>query len=91
MEQVMGIEPTTSAWKAEVLPLYDTCISNCFAKVVGTFLTLDSIDVESHTIMITILSFVLIILSTFNVDTISIAVIMHIDFCLQSCIKGFVL
>jgi hypothetical protein len=25
MEQVMGIEPTASAWKAEVLPLYDTC------------------------------------------------------------------
>jgi hypothetical protein len=21
----MGIEPTASAWKAEVLPLYDTC------------------------------------------------------------------
>jgi len=22
----MGIEPTASAWKAEVLPLYDTCM-----------------------------------------------------------------
>ena len=26
MEQVVGIEPTTSAWKAEVLPLNYTCI-----------------------------------------------------------------
>ena len=24
MERVMGIEPTTSAWEAEVMPLYDT-------------------------------------------------------------------
>ena len=27
MEQVMGIEPTLSAWKAEVLPLNYTCTS----------------------------------------------------------------
>ena len=26
MEQVVGIEPTFSAWKAGVLPIYDTCI-----------------------------------------------------------------
>jgi hypothetical protein len=26
MEQVVGIEPTSSAWKAEVLPLNYTCI-----------------------------------------------------------------
>lgn len=26
LEQVMGVEPTFSAWKANVLPLYDTCI-----------------------------------------------------------------
>ena len=25
MEQVIGIEPTALAWKAKVLPLYDTC------------------------------------------------------------------
>ena len=24
MERVMGIEPTSSAWEAEVMPLYDT-------------------------------------------------------------------
>ncbi len=28
MERVMGIEPTTSAWKAEVLPLNYTRIKN---------------------------------------------------------------
>ncbi|CAI8699393.1 hypothetical protein EMIT074MI3_10006 [Bacillus licheniformis] len=28
MERVMGIEPTTSAWKAEVLPLNYTRISH---------------------------------------------------------------
>lgn len=27
MEQLMGIEPTLSAWKAEVLPLNYSCIS----------------------------------------------------------------
>ena len=27
MEQVMGIEPTLAAWKAEVLPLNYTCVS----------------------------------------------------------------
>ena len=27
-EQVMGIEPTYSAWKADVLPLNHTCILN---------------------------------------------------------------
>ena len=26
MEQVVGIEPTLPAWKAGVLPIYDTCI-----------------------------------------------------------------
>ena len=26
MEQVVGIEPTFPAWKAGVLPIYDTCI-----------------------------------------------------------------
>ena len=26
MEQMAGIEPAASAWKAEVLPLYDICI-----------------------------------------------------------------
>ncbi len=26
MEQVMGIEPTQSAWKAEILPLNYTCM-----------------------------------------------------------------
>jgi hypothetical protein len=25
MEQMAGIEPAASAWKAEVLPLYDIC------------------------------------------------------------------
>ena len=25
MEQVVGIEPTFPAWKAGVLPIYDTC------------------------------------------------------------------
>ena len=29
MEQMMGIEPTRSAWKAEVLPLNYICISLC--------------------------------------------------------------
>ena len=29
MEQMMGIEPTRSAWKAEVLPLNYICISYC--------------------------------------------------------------
>ena len=33
MEQVVGIEPTFPAWKAGVLPIYDTCILNF--KVVG--------------------------------------------------------
>ena len=28
MEQVMGIEPTCSAWKADILPLNYTCIFN---------------------------------------------------------------
>lgn len=27
MEQIAGIEPAASAWKAEVLPLYDICIN----------------------------------------------------------------
>ena len=27
LEQMAGIEPAASAWKAEVLPLYDICIS----------------------------------------------------------------
>ena len=26
MEQVKGLEPLSSAWKAEVIPLYDTCM-----------------------------------------------------------------
>ena len=26
MEQVVGIEPTFPAWKAGVLPIYDTCL-----------------------------------------------------------------
>ena len=26
MEQVVGIEPTLPAWKAGVLPIYDTCM-----------------------------------------------------------------
>ena len=26
LEQVVGIEPTFPAWKAGVLPIYDTCI-----------------------------------------------------------------
>ena len=26
MEQVVGFEPASSAWKAEVLPLNDTCV-----------------------------------------------------------------
>ena len=30
LERVMGIEPTQSAWKAEILPLNYTRISNCF-------------------------------------------------------------
>ena len=45
MEQVVGIEPTSSAWKAEVLPLNYTCIShsqfviiNYFLLIVNTFL-----------------------------------------------------
>ena len=29
LERVMGIEPTYSAWKADVLPLNHTCIYNC--------------------------------------------------------------
>ena len=32
IEQVMGIEPTYSAWKADVLPLNHTCISCCVQK-----------------------------------------------------------
>ena len=28
LERVIGIEPTASAWKAEVLPLYDTRLLN---------------------------------------------------------------
>ena len=27
MEQMAGIEPATSTWQAEVLPLYDICIN----------------------------------------------------------------
>ena len=27
MEQVVGIEPTFPAWKAGVLPIYDTCLN----------------------------------------------------------------
>ena len=27
LEQATGIEPAVSAWKAEVLPLYDTCLN----------------------------------------------------------------
>ncbi len=34
MERVMGIEPTTSAWKAEVLPLNYTRI-NCMGRLMG--------------------------------------------------------
>ena len=30
MERVMGVEPTSSAWKAEVLPLNYTRLSNFF-------------------------------------------------------------
>ena len=30
MERVMGIEPTCSAWKADILPLNYTCISIVF-------------------------------------------------------------
>ena len=36
MERVMGIEPTTSAWKAEVLPLnYTRLIVNDYGAVDG--------------------------------------------------------
>ena len=35
MERVMGIEPTTSAWKAEVLPLNYTRVVNDYGAVEG--------------------------------------------------------
>ena len=35
MERVMGIEPTTSAWKAEVLPLNYTRVVNDYVAVEG--------------------------------------------------------
>ena len=34
-KQVMGIEPTYSAWKADVLPLNHTCISCCVQKPIN--------------------------------------------------------
>ncbi len=30
VERVMGIEPTSSAWEAEVIPLYDTRAGSIF-------------------------------------------------------------
>ena len=33
MEQVVGIEPTSSAWKAEVLPLNYTCVKNIIVRM----------------------------------------------------------
>ena len=35
MEQVIGIEPTALAWKAKVLPLYDTRIILLYTLVYG--------------------------------------------------------
>ena len=35
MERVMGIEPTTSAWKAEVLPLNYTRILTIMGRMMG--------------------------------------------------------
>ena len=40
MEQVVGIEPTSSAWKAEVLPLNYTCITLDIYKLYWVFFTL---------------------------------------------------
>ena len=37
MEQMMGIEPTWSAWKAEVLPLNYICISTFLHFNISTF------------------------------------------------------
>lgn len=33
----MGIEPTTSAWKAEVIPLYDGRIFNVMQNLIYNF------------------------------------------------------
>ena len=33
LERVMGIEPTSSAWKAEVLPLNYTRATNSFCRI----------------------------------------------------------
>ena len=38
MERAMGIEPTTSAWKAEVLPLNYTRVHNAFLIVLPIFI-----------------------------------------------------
>ena len=35
MERVMGIEPTTSAWKAEVLPLNYTRLITIMGRLMG--------------------------------------------------------
>ena len=29
MEQVRGVEPLSLAWKAKVIPIYDTCVKLC--------------------------------------------------------------
>ena len=36
MERVMGIEPTSQAWEAHVLPLYDTRIWNAVILTKGS-------------------------------------------------------
>jgi hypothetical protein len=41
--------------------------------------------------VVAVLSFMLVVFGAFDMDAISIAVIVHICFCFQSCVKGFVL
>jgi hypothetical protein len=38
LERVRGIEPLSSAWKAEVMPLYDTRLSGCWELNPGRML-----------------------------------------------------
>ena len=52
MERVMGIEPTRSAWKADVLPLNYTRALNCTrAALIGTNPQQNSRTQENHTRM----------------------------------------
>lgn len=60
MEQVVGFEPALSAWKAEVLPLNDTCIYTLWAdrrKVTGVKFCFSSINPQGfiYTIELTTL------------------------------------